>query len=243
MPRSDMTTFRRSTPRSIEVYCENDYTEPFGDYLWESIREVQPHRYGWYLQQLIKLEALRRVGTQGQRGLIWDADTVPLTQLNFFGPRGGVFFSGEERHGPYFEVLETLLGLSSVVERSFIAQSFPCEAHWITSFCDFVELRHGVPWWQAIIDETNLREESGFSEYESLGTFVTHFFPEEWSWQGSHWERNGYSTYSRPRDAQKNSARSSNAPAFVAFESWEPGRGSVKFWLQRLIKGFSPSAD
>ena len=243
VPRSDIAAFHKNTPASVEVHCENDYTEAFGNYLWESIREVQPQRYGWYLQQLIKLEALRRLGMEGQRGLIWDADTVPLTQLSFFGPRGGAFFWGEERHIPYFRVTETLLGLPSIVERSFIAQSFPCEAHWIAGFCDFVELCHDVPWWQAIIDQTDLREESGFSEYETLGTYVTHFFPGEWSWQKPRWERNGYSAYSRPRSARKDSARGANSPAFVAFESWEPRRKYHKSWLRRLTNGFSTSAD
>ena len=226
VPRGQLSAFRAQTPGEISVECEEDYIQDFSSYLWESIRETDPKRYGWYLQQLIKLEALRRCGVTSRRGLVWDADTMPLQPIGFFGQGSAEIFGSDEHHPPYFAAIEDLLGLKKIVDRSFISQSFPCEPRWIVEFCDFIEARHGAPWWRAVIASIDFRNQSGFSEYETLGTFVSHLFPEGWRWKEGAWYRDGYTQFGGPRKAL-NAARKKSADAyFVAFEPWEPKRKS-----------------
>ena len=233
VPKSEVSLFRLHTPREISVESEADYAADFSKQLWDSIRDTNPNRYGWYLQQLIKMEALRRSGASSQRSLVWDADTIPLRPIFFFGGNSVEFFSSDEFHSPYFTSIEGLLGLEKIVDRSFISQSFPCEPSWILEFCNFVEARHGVPWWRAAVASIDFRNESGFSEYETLGTFISHFFPEHWSWKKGAWYRDGYAQLGGPRKALAAARRKKSAVYFAAFESWEPARRA--FYLRRWL--------
>ena len=226
VPRRELSLFRAKTPSEITVEWEEDYIQDFSRYLWESIRDMNPRRYGWYLQQLIKLEALRRCGVSSRRGLVWDADTMPLQPIGFFGQGSTEIFGSDEHHPPYFTAIEGLLGLGKIVDRSFVSQSFPSEPRWIVEFCDFIEARHGVPWWRAVIESIDFRNQSGFSEYETLGTFVSHMFPEDWSWKKGTWYRDGYAQFGGPRKALNASRKISAGAYFPAFEPWEPTRKS-----------------
>lgn len=222
VPVADLEIFSALPGAPFVVESEAEYSSHFASYLEESISGENEDRYGWYLQQLIKLEALKRLAEESRRGLIWDADTVPLQEISFFDPKPGLFF-GDEHHVPYFRAIDRLLTLDRKVDRSFIAQCFPCEPDWILSFCAAIERKHSEPWWKAVIDSIDFRERSGFSEYETLGTFVSHHFPTEWEWNPQEWSRDGYSIFGSPKKAHQSSQRVDTGLAFVAFEAWKSG--------------------
>lgn len=223
VPERDFYFFADLVDSKFIVESEEDYISEFSKYLRDAIGGTNPDRFGWYLQQLIKLEALRRTGEMEEAGLIWDADTVPLQNLSFFEHGKAKLIYGTECHSPYFETIGRLLGLHRIVSYSFIAQCFPCKPHWIRDFCDTIQERHGVPWWQAVIDSIDFRERSGFSEYEALGTFISHHYPDEWIWDAQHWVRNGYSIFGSPARAVRLAGGGNKRPdiAFAAFETWE----------------------
>jgi len=50
-----------------------------------------------------------------------------------------------------------------------------------------------LPWLQAIVEATNFREGSGFSEYETLGTFFSHKYANEICFTNRKWLRSGNS--------------------------------------------------
>ena len=160
---------------------------------------------------------------------MWDADTIPLRPIRFFAKHSVKLFSSDEHHPPYFMAIEKLLGIQKVVDRSFVSQSFPCEPRWIVEFCDFIEAKHGVPWWHALIASIDFQNQSGFSEYETLGTFVSHMFPGDWSWQEGTWYRDGYAQFGHPRKAIRTASKKSVEAEFAAFESWEPMRQAAAF--------------
>ena len=218
VPDHEVEIFRSKGSDQFLVEAESEFASEFSGSLWEAIQDINPKRYGWYLQQLIKIEALRRLGCEGERGVIWDADTVPLRTINFYSSESVHFFYGTEYHLPYFQTIDRLLELDKIVPYSFIAQSFPCEPRWVSTFCEEIESSHQKPWWRAIIDSIDFEQQSGFSEYETLGTFVAHRYPDEWRWIESPWERKGYTRFGSPEHATFDSARFDHQLAFVAFE-------------------------
>lgn len=239
VPNSDVEGFTLASPPQFHVEAEDCYSADFGSYLKDSMSGENAGRYGWYLQQLIKLEALRTLANQGKTGLIWDADTMPLRQMCFVSEGGRCsLFHGEEYHAPYFEAISRLLGMNRVVAHSFVAQSFLCRPEWILDFCDEIERKNGVPWWQAVIDCIDFKERSGFSEYETLGTFISHRFPDGWSWSPGEWARNGYSLFGTPQNAYKLSQEGNVDLLFAAFEHWESSQkrtqGGFIAWLRRI---------
>ena len=221
VPSLDLETFTACSPREFHVESEDRYIADFGPYLKACMAEWNEERYGWYLQQLIKLEALKRLAEAGKVGLIWDADTIPLKQISFFDRGQTLLYRGEEHHTPYFQVISRLLNMNRIVSHSFVAQCFPCQPRWILSLCEEIEQTHGAPWWKALIDNIDFRERSGFSEYETLGTFVSHRFPNDWNWNHRKWTRDGYSTLGTPQEAYERSVNGDVGLDFAAFEHWE----------------------
>ena len=240
VPAGDVELFREVTPEGISVLSEEGFISDFAKPLKQKLGPGN-NRYGWYLQQFIKLEAIRR-HADCDRVVIWDADTVPLRPLGLFDVHGTpVFYPGKEHHQPYFDAIRTLLGLEKVVDFSFVAQCIPLTGKWAASFFAEIETKHGIPWWQAILDNFEANEGSGFSEYETLGTFVHHHFgPVTVKPQGL-WSRNGYHHVASPSDllntdiSQKEPMRGFD---YIAFEDWNRSKRTKKkkSVLQRLFR-------
>jgi hypothetical protein len=175
VPDDEVDVFRASTPDVIQVFPESIFTFEFEHKLYECQGRALPARRGWYLQQLIKLAALR-TASNCERVVIWDADTVPLREINFFSETGSCrYYSGTDYHLPYFENIDRLLGLDKAQPESHITQNFPILGSQIIAFFDYIERRHSKNWWEAVIESIDFDEISGFSEYEVLGTFVSFF--------------------------------------------------------------------
>lgn len=86
-----LSRFREITPSRFDVIPESSVVGEIGTYLYQKLPEENKWRYGWYLQQFIKIEFFRRFGI-GERFLIWDADIVPLRPIDFFDSQGGPIF-------------------------------------------------------------------------------------------------------------------------------------------------------
>jgi hypothetical protein len=220
VPRPDYQAFRDVTPRCIRVEPEDEYLSEFGPALRHAIETAgTTHRYGWYLQQYLKLEAIRRLSRE-QRAVIWDADTVLLKPVHFFDAEGNpLFFPATEHHIPYFTTISRAFGLDKSVQPSFVAQCIPVPSGLPARFFAGLEAS-GESWFRRLISATDFREQSGFSEYETLGTF---FAAESGSitWQTDGWIRDGWRYFDSPEDALQHPQRRHARPAaFVAFEDW-----------------------
>ena len=220
VPRDQVDLFRSATPNHIEVRNEDELASEIRTRLHELIPPSARHRAGWYLQQFIKLSALEEASRLGRNALIWDADTVPLRELQFFRDRRVPFFAGDEYHLPYFEAIERALNLDKIQRNSFIAQCFPCKSFWFRDFKAQLEQKHELPWWEALLLSIDLSLKSGFSEYETLGTSIAHNYPDEWEWSDKQWSRRGYGLFERP-EAIHSRNEPSGELCFVAFERSE----------------------
>lgn len=185
VPDHEVALFRQATPASIQVLPEVHYCGRRGlGNLRERLPASLAARAGWYLQQFLKVEAVRS-DPRDALCLIWDADTVPLRRLDFSDDAGRlVYRTGLHRpaiHQPYFELISALLGMERVVDQSFISQCFPVRSQWVRALCAELCERHRVEsWWDAVVAYVADHPSAcGFSEYETLGSYVIQRYPDE----------------------------------------------------------------
>jgi hypothetical protein len=95
-----------------------------------SIRSKHPSRYGWVLQQFLKLDFIANC-SESENFLLLDADTILLKPRKWLYPKGRqLLFNSWERHEPYYGVLKALgldvpkSSLSFVTHHMFIRRSY-----------------------------------------------------------------------------------------------------------------------
>ena len=159
VPDNEIKFFQESSPAHYQVHGESKYTNTFQAYLRAKIPRGQESRYGWYLQQFIKLSAIREFGND-ELILIWDSDTVPLKKLSFYENKCVRHYIAIEHHQPYFDFITKLNGLPKKVAYSFISQCLAIKGKWSVHFFADIEKRHGKPWHEAMIDCIDFRMQS-----------------------------------------------------------------------------------
>jgi hypothetical protein len=223
VPDSEVHTFSRFSPRSYLVTPESAYIGHIKPMLQAEINGAQPERFGWYLQQFIKLATLEQ-HAQNDLMLLWDADTVPLRPLKFTSNGEVVlYYTSGEYHHPYFKVIERLTGMTRTVDRSFIAQCFPVKGAWVSSLKTMIEDQSPEQsWLETIIEAIDFTESSGFSEYELLGTFISHRYPDNIRLLDKRWERRGSTLIGKIERLQSPFWRAFlKGLDFVSFEEWD----------------------
>jgi hypothetical protein len=196
-------------------------------------------RYGWYFQQFIKMAELDD-GLNNDVNLIWDADTIPLREISFEKNGSLYFYQGKEHHSPYFDLIKKLLDENKQVETSFIAQCLPYRAGWFRDFKENLEKDTKYPWYQRIIDLIDFNEDSGFSEYETLGTYASKNFSSgiKINAKTNDWYRFGNSLIGGPQNIIKYENILKANYNFVSFESWDNKRMSpIKRFLELHLLG------
>jgi FkbM family methyltransferase len=202
VPDSQLAAVSAATPEGFDVRRESEYVAAIMPVLADRLRDGgDPARFGWYVQQFAKLAALD-VHCDLDRILIWDSDTVPLRNLTFFEDGQAVAYSGSEYHIPYFDAIDRLLGMDKIVTPSFVAQCLPLRGRQARGFFDEIERHGGRPWWMAVLNAVDLRIESGFSEYETLGTYLSHRFPDELCITNRRWARINAADLGASRDPE-----------------------------------------
>jgi len=222
VPDEEVEFFRSITPFQFEVIGESIYSNQFAAQIKECLPSKVSMQFGWYLQQLIKLCAIKACD-ESDIVLIWDADTVPIRPMDFIDKQGRlIYYKGDEQHQPYFEMIRRLLGLEKKVNFSFIAQCFVIKAAWFSSFCRLLEQRHQCSWIRAILGSIDFNEGNGFSEYETLGTFISHCYADQISFSDANWLRLGNSLLGHIAFLNdKVINRKLNLYHFVSFEKWD----------------------
>lgn len=235
VPDRDIEQFLRLSPVEYAVKPESEFVGDLKVRIEQRLPQHNRSRSGWYLQQFIKLAALKRYGEDGNV-LIWDADTVLLKTLDFVDGSGRVrLFYCKEQHLPYFRTLKKLLDLDKVFRHSFIAQCFFVKQDWISPFFCAIEERQGLSWMEAILQAIDGEEISSFSEYETLGTFVMSRFPHDVVMSNVLWTRRGNPLIGDVSHINDLFARIILFPfSFVAFERWDRTMGFIERVRLRL---------
>lgn len=132
-------------------------------------------RSGWLFQQLLKLNADTIV--EMENFLILDADTSFVRPKTFIYKRKTILDLSQERHEPYHVVYEKILNRKTTSELSFITHYMLFNKHLLKLLKFEIESIHHKDWDKAILEKVDYNSQSGFSEYELYGNFVSEKYP------------------------------------------------------------------
>ena len=206
-------------------------------------------RYGWYLQQFLKIEAILQ--SPFDLIVIWDSDCVPLRPIQLFTEtQTAVYLEAYEYHAEYFRTIQRLLSLQKARAASFIVPGFPVRKIWVQEMIQAIEAKHtGFTWQEAIIQATDLSQASAFSEFETIGTWVANQYPTSWTTNAISWERLGQSRYGYARNLMTDEilkkGRDENLDV-ISFENWDKPHGWLSQWIKwtsLLVHRFRRSLD
>ncbi|MBB5225255.1 hypothetical protein DYE50_04705 [Treponema ruminis] len=140
---------------------------------------------GWYFQQFIKL-ALSKI-SKNQYYLVWDCDTIPLHNLDFFDKNGRPYFNlKREYKSRYFTTIKQLLGLKKKIKPSFISEHMMFDSELTNELIKLIEQKKisGNFFWEKILAASFSKiseSERNFSEFETYGTFIESFYKDRYA--------------------------------------------------------------
>lgn len=190
VPDDEVDSFIEFSPSEFTVLPESYFINDFIAEFMDKANDARSHRAGWYLQQLIKISALKYF-SEYEKLLIWDADTIPLKNLKFFCNSKIFCYTSNEYNERYFDPIEILFGDRKIVDYSFIAQCFPIYGSMVKEFLYLIEKKTHNSWSLGLINSIDFSASSGFSEYETLGFFVTKYYSKMYDVKKSRWLRFG----------------------------------------------------
>jgi hypothetical protein len=238
VPDDELALFSSVTFAPYQVKPESHFIGNAKDRIIKKLDKNNQHRVGWYLQQFVKIAAVLQ-NDASSTVLIWDADTVPLKPLEFTDAQGRlIYYQDEEYRRSYFDFIELALGLKRTQAFSFIAQSFTTKVSWVRELFDTLENSTQMPWIDGILFHLNPAEPAGFSEFETLGTWVWHHHRDEIVITDRPWYRNGLSLVGNPMDLSQATWKGlAKSYDFISFEVWDKKAGlrnAVKIILRKI---------
>lgn len=144
-------------------------------------KEEDGKRTGWYVQQFIKMGYSRLCNDDYY--LLWDSDTVPVKPVKMFDGSVPFFDCKKEYHKDYFDTIGKLLpGLKKCQEGSFISEHMLINTTLMREMLDAIEENgdiEGKSFEEKIINAVSVEAlpKSGFSEFETFGTYVATKYP------------------------------------------------------------------
>ena len=239
VPEVEMEAFAEITPADFEIKSQRDLGPNFARELMDALTlRGNSDRYGWYAQQFMKIEALRRADSE--KIVIWDADCVPVRPVPLFSQSGSpLYMIADEGHEPYFRVISEIFGEMERSPNTFVIPGFPYFRSWLEELIEEVENLSGTNWEAALISKSDLASQSGFSETETLGTWALNRHPEEFEWHRLNWERRGTSRFGYAKTFTATSlAKVANRHNLdiISFENWDL-RG-MRLFAYRTINKF-----
>ena len=134
-------------------------------------------RSGWYIQQFLKMNYCNIC--QDKYYLVWDSDTIPVKKVKMFKSNGKPFFDVKtEFNEPYFITMNNIFPeLGKKYDYSFISEHMVINTKLMKNMINRISDNNnliGNTWYEKIINniEANSLSTSGFSEFETYGTFV-----------------------------------------------------------------------
>ncbi len=221
VPDHEVDLFKSVTNPAIGVYPESSVIGAFSNTVKNYLTQKNKNRTGWYTQQFIKLAAIAR-HSKDATVLIWDADTIPLKPLAFQDNKRLQFYTGKEHRQSYFSFTERALGLKKGAAYSFIAQCMPVQVDWLHALIRHLQSHGSVGWMDALLNHIDPSEPAGFSEYETIGTFVLKNYPDAYCIADRAWCRNGTSLVGGPKTLNPRILKGlSTQFDYISFEHWD----------------------
>lgn len=143
-------------------------------------------RTGWFLQQFIKLGFALSEYCDTDYYLSWDADTLPLRNIEFFTSDGKPIFTKKKEHNQaYFDTLSKILELGKYAYFSYIAEHMMFNKNVMKEMLGDIEESpiYGDSWYEKIINATDSTNVNSFSEFETYGNFCLNHYPNMYATQ------------------------------------------------------------
>lgn len=140
-------------------------------------------RTGWYFQQFLKI-AYAQI-CEEEYYLVWDADTVPLKEINMLDSENYPYFDIKtEYHKPYFTTIKKLFSgsIQKCGDFSFISEHMLIKTSFMKEMIHQIEKNKeldGKFFYEKILSAVRDIDlcGSGFSEFETYGNFVVAKYP------------------------------------------------------------------
>lgn len=131
------------------------------------------NRAGWYFQQFLKM-GYSLLENCDEYYLIWDSDLILLKEEKFFENKKMILYKKTEYHKPYFDTLKKILNLDKSFDFSFICEHMIIKKEIMNEIITNIEKMGGEQYFEVILDsiEKSEIERSGFSEFETYGTYA-----------------------------------------------------------------------
>lgn len=146
-------------------------------------RSSEMRRCGWYIQQFLKMSFANICADEYY--LLWDCDTIPVRSISLFGESDKPYLDYKiEFFKGYFKTLGVLLpGTGKEFSGSFIAEHMLINTMCMRSLIHDIDRNlnlEGDNAWEKIINaiDSNDLPKSGYSEFETYGTYVYKHYPE-----------------------------------------------------------------
>jgi len=221
VPKRDLKLFKKNTPKQYQIHSDDMYISKSIRILLKKKTKYNKKRFGWYLQQFIKIAASKNIKND-DIFVIWDADTIPLKKIIFYKSKKILFYRGlEPKHKPYFDLIKKTFLHDEKLNYSLITQCIAFKGAWIKSFFNYFIKKHKVNWKIFFINNINFQEQSGFSEYETLGNFFYKNFKNDIKFLKNNWCLLGYSEIGSLKNFQFQKKKLSKKYFFISFEKWD----------------------
>ena len=137
-------------------------------------------RPGWYYQQFLKMAFSEK--SSENYYMTWDADTIPLREIEMFDHEGKPFFDIKPEYMPgYFLTIKKLFKIDKQIDQSFISEHMIFNAKYMQELISEIENMDlpGDRFYEKIIyaiDINNMKW--GFSEFETFGNWMVNRYPD-----------------------------------------------------------------
>ena len=142
-------------------------------------------RAGWYFQQFLKITYCYICPDDYY--VVWDADTIPLSRIEYFRDDKPLLMKKKEYHKPYFDTINILFdGSIGRYDKnvSFIAENMIINKKIMIEMIDVIQKNDKIKGnnvYEKIINSISPNDlnKSGFSEFETYGNYIMFNHPFE----------------------------------------------------------------
>lgn len=146
--------------------------------------DEKSREFGWWFQQIIKLDAINHIPNISDPFIVWDADVIPLLKWDLYDEESREYrfailqetAKNEFNRIQYQESILSLIGLETIEPKykgTFVPHHFVFYHNVIHSLLNKIGLYN----WQEKIMELSARYYR-FSEYMCVATYMQTYFPE-----------------------------------------------------------------
>jgi hypothetical protein len=159
---------------NLEIVNENECLDAE---VFNLIKQKIPHRFGWVLQQFLKLQAVLQ--SQHDNVLILDADTILLRKRNFIDQKGlQLLFPTDEYNEDYYHNLMQLFGLQTSSRFSFVSHHLLIQQKVLKKIMQESKCSSINDFVKKVLTESELTSNSPFSiDYELYSQYLLRNFP------------------------------------------------------------------